>query len=123
MNEKYELLLDAVLQKIRNELDRCYFNKYQQEMKSPFDNTAETYENDTFKVRAYYWGDDEELVNLPNFEYDGLECYWYKYATRGLTWRYKGGRMAAIPADFLADMLDKCFKAIQADFPLDSDEV
>lgn len=48
MNEKYELLLDAVLQKIRNELDRCYFNKYQQEMKSPFDNTAETYKNDTF---------------------------------------------------------------------------
>lgn len=31
--------------------------------------------------------------------------------------------MAAIPADFLADMLDKCFKAIQADFPLDNDEV
>ena len=123
MNEKYELLLSAVLIAIKDELERCYWNANQKPMESPFDNTGAEYTNNVFTVRAYYWGDDEELVNLPNFEYDGLECYWYKYATRGLTWRYKGGRMAAIPADFLADMLDKCFKAIQADFPLDNDEV
>ena len=123
MNEKYELLLSAVLIAIKDELERCYWNANQKPMESPFDNTGAEYTNNVFTVRAYYWGDDEELVNLPNFEYDGLECYWYKYATRGLTWRYTGGRMAAIPADFLADMLDKCFKAIQADFPLDNDEV
>lgn len=123
MNEKYELLLSAVLIAIKDELERCYWNANQKSIESPFDNTGAEYTNDVFTVRAYYWGDDEELVNLPNFEYDGLECYWYKYATRGLTWRYKGGRMAAIPADFLANMLDKCFKAIQADFPLDNDEL
>ena len=123
MNEKYELLLSAVLIAIKDELERRYWNVNQKLMESPFDNTGAEYTNNVFTVRAYYWGDDDELVNLPNFEYDGLECYWYKYATRGLTWRYKGGRMAAIPADFLADMLDKCFKAIKADFPLDNDEL
>ena len=123
MNEKYELLLSAVLIAIKDELERYYWNANQKLMESPFDNTGAEYTNNVFTVRAYYWGDDDELVNLPNFEYDGLECYWYKYATRGLTWRYKGGRMAAIPADFLADMLDKCFKAIKADFPLDNDEL
>lgn len=123
MNEKYELLLSAVLIAIKDELERCYWNVNQKPMESPFDNTGAEYANNVFTVRAYCWDDDNERANLPNFEYDGLECYWYKYATRGLTWRYKGGRMVAIPADFLADMLDKCFKAIQADFPLDNDEL
>lgn len=123
MNYKYELLLSAVLEKIRDELSRCYWNKNQKQMQSPFENTGTIYSNDVFTVRAYYWGDDEEYMHLPNFEYNGLKCYWYKYATRGLTWRYKGGRNAAIPADFLGEMLEKCFDAIQKDFPLDNDEM
>ena len=42
------------------------------------------FENDTFIVRAYYWGDDETIAELPNFVYKptGLEISWYKYPMR-----------------------------------------
>lgn len=42
------------------------------------------YENDTFIVRAYYWGEDEDIAALPNFVYKptGLEISWYKYPMR-----------------------------------------
>ena len=42
------------------------------------------YENDTFVIRAYYWGDDEAKAELPNFVYKptGLEICWYKYPMR-----------------------------------------
>ena len=123
MNEKYEKLISAVLNEIRDELGRCYWNANQTPIVSPFEDTGVIYSNDTFTVRAYCWNEDDECVNLPNFEYDGLEVRWYKHSNRGLTWRYKGGIQAAIPADFLADMLDKCFDAIRKDFPLDNDEV
>ena len=46
--------------------------------------TAYEYENDTFIIRAYYWGDDEDKAALPNFVYKptGLEISWYKYPMR-----------------------------------------
>lgn len=42
------------------------------------------YENDTFIVRPYYWGEDETIAELPNFVYKptGLEIRWYKYPMR-----------------------------------------
>lgn len=42
------------------------------------------WENDTFIVRAYYWGEDEAKAELPNFVYKptGLEINWYKYPMR-----------------------------------------
>lgn len=47
-------------------------------------NAAYEYENDTFIVRAYYWGEDEDIAALPNFVYKptGLEISWYKYQMR-----------------------------------------
>lgn len=43
------------------------------------------YENDVFIVRPYYWGEDEEKAELPNFVFKplGLEIRWYKYPMRG----------------------------------------
>ncbi len=48
------------------------------------------YEDDTFIVRPYYWGDEEdddyeERAGLPNFEHkpSGFKMWWYKYALRG----------------------------------------
>lgn len=37
-----------------------------------------------FVVRPYYWGDDEEEAEKPNFECKelGLEIKWYKYPLR-----------------------------------------
>lgn len=45
---------------------------------------AYEFENDTFIVRAYYWGEDEDIAELPNFVYKptGLEISWYKYPMR-----------------------------------------
>ena len=42
------------------------------------------FENDTFIIRPYYWGDDEDIAKLPNFEYKptGFTISWYKYPMR-----------------------------------------
>ena len=46
--------------------------------------TERVYENDTFVIRPYYWGEDDDEAVLPNFEYKpmGLEIRWYKYPMR-----------------------------------------
>lgn len=77
-------LIKAALDAIRKELDRLYWNKNQKEMRSPFDNTSESYENKTFQVHAYYWGDDSKLIHRPNFKYGNLEVFWYKHSDRGV---------------------------------------
>ena len=42
------------------------------------------FENDTFIIRPYYWGDSEEIAKLSNFVYKptGLAIDWYKYPMR-----------------------------------------
>lgn len=42
------------------------------------------FENDTFIIRPYYWGDDEDIADLPNFVYKptGFFMSWYKYPLR-----------------------------------------
>ena len=42
------------------------------------------FENGTFIIRPYYWGEDEDIAALPNFVYKptGLEISWYKYPMR-----------------------------------------
>ena len=42
------------------------------------------FENDTFIIGPYYWGEDEEETSKPNFVYKptGLEIKWYKYPLR-----------------------------------------
>ena len=61
-------------------LDKCGFDSY------GYKNDLEErcFENDTFIVRPYYWGDDEDIANLPNFEYKpiGFTISWYKYPMR-----------------------------------------
>lgn len=105
-------LVEAVLDAIRKEMDRLYYNKYQKEMNSPFDNTGETYKNSTFTVRAYYWGDDDDLTMLPNFEYKGLRVYWYKYSGRGTEVLVD----KPLTTKFLSRMLDDCIASMKNDF-------
>lgn len=42
------------------------------------------FENEVFTIRPYYWGDNEETSELPNFVYKptGFKIEWYKYAFR-----------------------------------------
>lgn len=78
------LIIKAALDYIRNKMDILYWNKYHKEMSSPFDNTGEDYITDIFEVHAYYWGDDEELQDRPNFIYKDLKVSWYKYSGRSV---------------------------------------
>lgn len=42
------------------------------------------FQNETFMLNPYYWGDNEELIQFPNFIYypTRLEISWYKYPMR-----------------------------------------
>jgi hypothetical protein len=42
------------------------------------------FDNGYFKIRAYYWGDDDVITDLPNFEIPSLDfkMQWYKYPLR-----------------------------------------
>ena len=48
------------------------------------DESAEYFENDVFIVRPYYWGEDEQIAELPNFVYKptNITISWYKYPLR-----------------------------------------
>lgn len=43
-------------------------------------NILNGYENDVFVIIPYYWGDDEDIIILPNFIYKptGFALRWYK---------------------------------------------
>lgn len=45
------------------------------------------FKNDVFEINPYYWGDDDEEVEKPNFKHynSGLEIRWYKYIGRGMS--------------------------------------
>ena len=112
-----DYLIEALLDKINNEMARLYWNNNQEEINSPFSNTGECYQNDTFTVRAYYWGDDEDIMRLPNFEYKNFKCWWYKHSNRGLYWEYDNiQNNHNIPITFISLMLDECCESLQQDF-------
>lgn len=106
-------LIMAVLDRIENELDRCYWNKNQKEMDSPFKNTGSTYKNKVFSVRAYNWIDDQD--DIPNFDSKFLKCWWYKHSHRGLLYAIDfNSDKDNLPE--LARFLDECINAIKEDF-------
>ncbi len=108
IDARYESLLKACLGFIESEMSRLYWNKYQKSMDSPFINTGEHYQNEVFSAKAYDWNDNSD----PNFEYKGLKLWWYKHYCRGLTGTIEG----ALTAEFLADMLNTCIRALRKDF-------
>ncbi len=110
------ILLEAALEKIESEMGRLYWNKNQEHMSSPFRNTGEEYTNDTFQVRAYYWGDKEEVELLPNFVYKDLSVWWYKHCGRGLEWLYEDKRNGVIPSEFLDEMIEDCVESLSIDW-------
>ena len=44
----------------------------------------EGFENETFAIRPYYWGDDDAIAELPNFHFkpSDYRVKWYKYPLR-----------------------------------------
>ena len=72
----------ALLKDLSSELERVQWNVNQEEYESPFYNTGNSFRNDTFEVYAYYWGDDEDLIDRPNFRCGDVEISWYKHLGR-----------------------------------------
>lgn len=111
LNAAETYLFVATLEKIDRELQRCYWNKYQVEMSSPFSNTGNQYSCKVFSVHAYDWNNE---TNEENFVYpsDGVKAGWYKYLGRG--------DYIQVPDDWsinnLVEMLDDCVTAIREDF-------
>ena len=108
-SQQYETpeLLKAVLNAIRDELERVYWNNNQKEIKDPFSNTGGKYENNTFRVEAYNWNDDEEQEY--NFKWQDFKVSWYKHMGRGMSMNRK------ISPDELNEMLQHCLKSIQSE--------
>ena len=110
LDKKEVNVVVAVLRDIGRELNRCYWNEYQDNLNSPFANTGEKYKCDVFTVHAYNWIDDNE----DNFVYpkDDMHVQWYKYLGRGTE--------VCVPDDWTMDklpaMLQDCKEAIRKDF-------
>lgn len=106
-------LLNAVLEAIESDLLRVMENITQEsyESENPFRNTGNTigFHTETFEVRAYDWGwdNDESGAQPYNFKWRDLEIYWYKYCGRGL---YTN---RATTHDELALMLDECLESLR----------
>lgn len=75
----------ALLKDLSGELERVQWNINQEEYESPFQNTGNEFKTDVFEVHAYYWGDDEKLIDRPNFKCGDVEISWYKRLGRGTT--------------------------------------
>lgn len=96
---------------LRDLIDRylsvCWWNMYQENMPSPFDNTGAKYENDVFSVHAYDWSEEDET---PNFVCGDVEIRWYKYLGRGTTVNREVTPVEAV------EMYDRCRASIKAEF-------
>ena len=101
-------VVESVLHTIDNELRRCYWNKNQQEMESPFSNTGNSFKTDVFEVEAYNWGEPEHWWN---FKYKNFEAGWYKHLGRGF--EYKMINNEPLTLEFLETMLQDCCKSIE----------
>ena len=101
-------LIQATLNKIKEEMERIYWNHHQKEMETPFDNTGLNYQNNVFIVRAYDWGGNVK----PNFEYKDLKVWWYKYSNRG-TYAECGH---VLTYDDLNQMIGECVNSYMKDW-------
>ena len=66
--------------------------------------------NDIFEINPYYWNDDDEEAEKPNFWYKptDLKIYWYKYPLRD-TWANQ-----EITAESLKKVLEHCLQSLEA---------
>lgn len=71
--------------------------------------SGNNFENDTFIIRPYYWGEDESIASLPNFVHKptGLEISWYKYPMRDAYCNQD------IDLESFKKILDECDKSLK----------
>lgn len=102
-------LVEAALRAIGDEMARVYWNINQKSLDSPLDNMGlNTYDNGTFFMEGYDWGDNEQPYN---FRWREIEISWYKRCGRGMS------ANADITPDMAAEMLTSCLESIRAGEP------
>lgn len=77
--------------------------------KDEFSEQAEMFDNGVFKILPYWWGDSDNITDLPNFFFypTGFEMVWYKYPLRD-AW-------SNMPITFeeFKNMIDKCRESLK----------
>ena len=68
-----------------------------------------TVDNDMFTIRPYYWGDDPDIADLPNFLFkpENVWIKWYKYALRDAYSNYD------LTEEKFAEILAKCCEFVE----------
>lgn len=111
-SERCEELLLAALEAIRNQLDINWTNAHQEPFKGsfddPFENTGASWENETFSVRAYDWGNGN---SDPNFRWQNVSVWWYKRLERELSWKVDG--KGGLTPDLINTMLNSCIRPLR----------
>ena len=78
---------------------------------SQFYGSTDVYDfsNDFFTIRSYYWGEDEEEMDKPNFEVpsENFRLSWYKYPFRG---SYSSEKLNPKRWN---DLIQKCIKSLE----------
>jgi hypothetical protein len=93
MSGPFQILLDAINEKT-GEKDYGY---------------TPDFSNDFFIIRSYYWGEDEEEMEKPNFEVpsENFSLTWYKYPFRG---SYSSEKLTPKRWN---DLIQKCIKSLE----------
>lgn len=72
-----------LLRGIERKLEIKYWNQFQEELESPFNNTGNKIKLSNLSIQAYNWNEDKSTTY--NFKYKDLEISWYKYLGRDTT--------------------------------------
>ena len=93
MSGPFQILMDAITEKT-GEKDYGY---------------TPNFSNDFFTIRSYYWGDDEDEMEKPNFEIpsENFSLTWYKYPFRG---SYSSEKLTPKRWN---DLIQKCIKSLE----------
>lgn len=92
----------AAIEYLESEISRLYWNKNQEQWKSAFRNTGNSYKSSVFSVEAYDWSDEEDGI----FKWRDIEISWYKNFGRG-TYSNK-----VLTPDLINEMLEDCLKNV-----------
>jgi hypothetical protein len=106
--------IEGLIMLIADHVERIEWNRTQERYTAPTSNNGAQWSNDTFSMRAYYWGDDEAEQAKPNFKCGDIEVCWYKYLGRGMTINREVTEAEAVA------MFDKCMASVRA---MESDEL
>lgn len=99
--------VEAGMRQLALEIERVEWNRTQKQYEAPTRNNGEHYETSVFEMHAYYWGEEQCLIERPNFRCGDFEVYWYKYCGRGMSMNRQ------IDANEFFIMLDRCLASVR----------